>query len=63
MKKPLSYATAYGIFCIAMQLDIEELDLKWERATQLYRDFLASDYNDYSKSEVDCIYEYLNSKK
>lgn len=59
----MSYATAYGIFCIAMELDIEELDLRWERATQLYRIFLASDYNDMSKSEVECIHEFLNSKK
>lgn len=63
MKKPMSYATAYGIFCIAMELNIEELDIRWERANQLYRDFLASDYNDYNKSEIECIYEFLNSKK
>ena len=52
---------SYGIFCIASQLlnQDSDLDVVWEKATNLYIDFLSSKFNDVNKSELDCINNFL----
>jgi hypothetical protein len=57
---------SYPIFCIAAHLlsgREDELDLVWEDAIKLYAEFTASEFNDYNKSELDCINDFLNLKK
>ena len=56
---------SYSIFCIASQLleDKErDLDEVWETSTKLYDEFLESEFNDYNKSELDCINNFLTTK-
>jgi hypothetical protein len=56
---------SYSIFCIASQLlegNERDLDVIWETATKLYDEFLNSKFNDYNKSELDCINEFLTTK-
>jgi hypothetical protein len=53
---------SYSIFCIASQLlegNDRDLDKVWETATELYDEFLASKFNDYNQSELDCINKFL----
>lgn len=57
----------YSIFCIAATLLSNdpslnlELDRCWEEATELYKRFLDSEFNDLNRSELDCINEFMNS--
>jgi len=56
---------SYSIFCIASQLlegKERDLDEVWETSTKLYDEFLNSKFNDYNKSELDCINEFLTTK-
>jgi len=53
----------YGVFCVASHQylsHIHELDLRWERANEIYNEFCESDYNVATKSELDCINEYMD---
>ena len=59
------YADAYGVFMIADRLQYfdygYDLDELWARASVLYLDFLDSEFNVDSKSEMDCIADFLQS--
>jgi len=59
---------SYGVFCMADRLiDLglskldDGLDIVWEEAVGEYNKFLKSKYNVDTKSELDCIDEYLNN--
>ena len=55
---------SYSIFCIASQLlesKERDLDEVWETSTKLYDEFLESEFNDYNKSELDCINNFLTT--
>jgi hypothetical protein len=59
---------SYGVFCMADRLinlglsDLNDgLDIVWEEAVGEYNKFLNSKYNVDTKSELDCIDEYLNN--
>jgi len=57
---------SYGIFCMAMSMNIEtsmELDIWWDKATKLYSEFVSSKFNNYDKSELDCINDFVSTKK
>jgi hypothetical protein len=59
---------SYGIFCIAMAMDVEDqntrqLDIWWERATKLYDEFIDSKFNNTTESELDCINNFMVNKK
>jgi hypothetical protein len=58
---------SYGVFCmtdrmLAMGYKIDGLDIFWSDAIREYEKFLNSEFNLVSKSELDCIDEYLNNK-
>ena len=59
------YAGAYGVFMIADRLQYfdcdYDLDDLWSRASVLYLDFIDSEFNVDSKSEMDCIADFLQS--
>ena len=42
-------------------LDIDELDTRWEVSIAEYNKFLKSKYNVDTKSELDCIDEYITN--
>ena len=44
-------------------LAYEALDTKWDIASEVYGKFLDSKYNVETKSEYDCIEEFLNHTK
>lgn len=59
---------SYGVFCMSDRLlafdicDIDYgLDERWEKAITEYNKFLNSKYNVDSKSELDCIDEYISN--
>jgi hypothetical protein len=63
-----NHMNSYGVFCMADRLidlglsDLHDgLDVVWEEAIAEYNKFLNSKYNVDSKSELDCIDEYLNN--
>lgn len=56
------YWQSYGVFAIAIQLegkDYKVIDLLWEEAIDLYKEFLISEFNDINKSELDCINKFM----
>jgi hypothetical protein len=60
---------SYGVFCMSDRLlafdicDIDnDLDARWSKAIREYEEFLGSKFNVDTKSELDCIDEYLNNK-
>ena len=60
---------SYGVFCMADRLVYkgiskldDGLDIVWEEAVGEYNKFLNSKYNVDTKSELDCIDEYLNNE-
>jgi hypothetical protein len=56
---------SYGIFCMAMSINDNdmELDIWWDKATRLYNEFVNSKFNKYDKSELDCINDFVSTKK
>jgi len=64
-ERAAKYADAYGVFMIADRLQYfdfgYDLDELWARASVLYFEFLDSEFNVDSKSEMDCIGEFLES--
>ena len=59
----------YGAFLMAQLLqEISEpsanleYDYLYEEANRIYKDFLASEYNDNNRSEYDCINEFLRAR-
>lgn len=64
-----NHQNSYGVFCMSDRLlafdicDIDNLlDERWEKAIREYEKFLGSKFNVDTKSELDCIDDYLNSK-
>ena len=59
-----SLNSSYGVFCIAAQLEQNnrELDIVWDKAIQLHDEFRNSRFNNFEKSELDCINEFLKEK-
>lgn len=60
----------YGIFCMAMAMPQSfrdemnmDLDLWWHKAANMYEHFLLSPYNKSTKSELDCIHEYMRDNE
>lgn len=64
-ERAAKYADAYGVFMIADRLQYfdfgYDLDELWARASVLYFEFLDSEFNVDSKSEMDCIGDFLES--
>jgi hypothetical protein len=58
---------SYGVFCIADRMlergrEADPLDRFWEDAIAEYTEFLDSEFNVDTESELDCIDEYFNNK-
>lgn len=54
---------SYGVFCIAqMILKNNDLDFIWSEAIGLYDKFLPSKYNVSTKSELDCIQDFMQAE-
>jgi hypothetical protein len=56
---------SYGIFCIAMTMkdqNTKQMDVWWDKAIELYDEFVNSEFNDYNQSELDCINQFMASK-
>ena len=53
------YVTLHLLECLDETLAYEALDTKWDIASEVYQNFLDSKYNDETKSEYDCIEEFL----
>ena len=63
-----NHMNSYGVFCMSDRLinlglsNLDDgLDIVWEEAVGEYNKFLNSKYNVDTKSELDCIDEYLNN--
>lgn len=54
----------YPVFCVASRIlaqePYEDLDSAWERAHEHYQEFLDSEFNVSTKSELDCIHAYMD---
>lgn len=54
----------YPVFCVASRILQQErysdLDETWQRAHALYQDFLSSEFNKLSVSELDCIHAFMD---
>jgi len=62
MKEIKTHWDSYGVFAIAVQLADQnylELDRMWQEAIDLYDRFYYSNYNLMSRSELECINEYM----
>ena len=53
------YVTLHLMECRDDSLAYEALDTKWGLASEIYEEFLGSKYNVETKSEYDCIEEFL----
>ena len=56
------YWQSYGVFAIAIQQknkDYKVIDLLWQEAIDLYKEFLNSKFNDINQSELDCINKFM----
>jgi hypothetical protein len=56
---------SYGVYAIATQIQSrnanQDLDLVWQEAIRLYNEFTFSSFNVDTKSELDCINDFMNS--
>lgn len=57
------YVTLHLMECRDDSLACEALDTKWDIASEVYGKFLDSKYNVETKSEYDCIEEFLTHTK
>ena len=56
---------SYGVFCMAMVMEKHntmELDVWWDKAIELYDEFVNSEFNDFNQSELDCINRFIANK-
>ena len=56
---------SYGVFCMAMVMEKHntmKLDVWWDKAIELYDEFVNSEFNDFNQSELDCINRFIASK-
>jgi hypothetical protein len=56
----------YSVFCVAMAMpkevqDSQSLDLWWDEASRLYEEFTDSPYNVDTRSEIDCINDFVHA--
>ena len=62
-KRTKEYQNSYGVFIIADRLQYfksdYDLDELWDEAVELYLQFLDSEFNVSTKSEMDCITDFL----
>ena len=57
----------YGVFCMAMSMKDEDqttrqMDVWWDKAIELYDEFVNSSFNDPYQSELDCIQRFMADK-
>lgn len=60
-----SYSDSYGVFCMAMLMykhNTKELDVWWDEAIELYKEFVNSEFNNSNQSELDCINQFITNK-
>lgn len=60
------HKSSYGVFCMAMGIVARrdrELDIVWDEAIELYKEFLQSPYSQQDCSELDCIADFLDNRK
>jgi hypothetical protein len=66
--KPLNKTMNYSTFCIAAYIlrkdpeRFDRLDGVWTVAKQYYNSYLNSKYNDISKSELDCVNDFMDAR-
>jgi hypothetical protein len=60
---------SYGVYAMATYIQnklasnvVLDLDTTWQEAIRLYNEFTFSSFNVDTKSELDCINEFINSK-
>lgn len=56
------YVTLHLMECLSKTFAQEACDIKWGVASEVYQDFLDSKYNVETKSEYDCIEEFLKNE-
>lgn len=66
-KNNIDHFQSYGVFCVATRMlddgyDLGALDELWDDAILEYEEFLNSEFNVDTKSELDCIDEYFSNK-
>jgi hypothetical protein len=54
------YVTLHLMDCSSESFAQEACDIKWDIASEAYKKFLDSEFNDESKSEYDCIEEFIS---
>ena len=58
----------YSVFCVSVWMltnkicPSEDLDICWYNAVKFYKEFVESPYNSDSKSELDCINDFMVNK-
>lgn len=61
------YQKSYGVFIVADRLQYfkadYDLDELWDEAIELYTEFLDGEFNVNTKSEMDCITDFLEHKE
>jgi len=55
------YVTLHLIECSSLSFAQEACDIKWDVATEWYEKFLASEFNVGTKSEYDCIVDFIEN--
>ncbi len=53
------YVTLHLIECSSLPFAREACDIKWDIASDVYKKFLTSKYNVETKSEYDCLEDFL----
>ena len=56
------YVTLHLLECSSESFAQESCDTKWDIASEVYAKFLGSKYNVETKSEYDCIENFLSSE-
>ena len=56
------YVTLHLMECLDETLTYEPLDMRWDTALEAYQKFLGSEYNVGTKSEYDCIEDFLTNE-
>lgn len=66
----INHWDSYGVFAIATYIqqaeaetssETRDLDSVWDEAISLYNRFVVSKFNDANQSELDCIYQFLDT--
>lgn len=67
MEKTINHNDSYGVFCMTDRMlsdgyKIYSLDEFWDDAIAEYEEFLNSEFNVDTKSELDCIDDWFDGK-